>query len=81
MTDPVERERRKARWETRFAGWLVENTPYAWTLTKQLVVWVSFALIVGAGSISLAFGLNLLLSAFTAILIAMIGLFLYRRAK
>jgi hypothetical protein len=78
MTDVSERERRKVRWETRFAGWLVEKAPFVWTLGKQLVLAFSTSLFLGTGFLALLFGFNILVSFSISIAIALAGLFLYR---
>jgi hypothetical protein len=78
MTDPSERERRKSRWETRFAGWLVEKTPLAWTLAKQLVLTISISLFLGTGFVAWLFGFNILVSFCISTAIALVALFVYR---
>jgi hypothetical protein len=81
MTDPVERERRKARWTVKFAGWLADITPFVWTLGKQLVLWTSIAFFVGTGTLTLFFGVNLLVAFLIAEAVAIIGLLIYRKVK
>lgn len=81
MIDPAEKERRKARWEIKFAGWLADVTPFVWTLGTQLVFWMSIAFFVGAGTLSLLFGFNVLVAVVIAETIAITALLFYRKMK
>jgi len=81
MTDPSERERRKAHWGTRSAGWLVEKMPLAWTLAMQLVLTISISFFLGTGFVAWLFGINILLSFCISTAIALVGLFVYRSRR
>jgi len=77
MSDPIERERRKARWEIRFAGWLADAGPSGWSEGKLLFLWSSVAFFSGTPTVSSLFGLNLLASFLIAEAAVVLGLIVY----